>query len=55
MTYGIYRKGRKIRKIIGNPRAPSNQKGLIIWAPTQKGVKSWIREWGSKTMKKKYI
>lgn len=55
MAYAIYRNGQKIRKIEGNPRAPSNQKGLVVWAPTQAGVKSWVRKWGTKKQKEKYL
>jgi len=55
MAYGIYRNGKKIRKIIGNPRANNNQRGLVVWTDTKAGVKSWVRKWGTKKQKDKYL
>jgi hypothetical protein len=55
MTYGLYKHSNKIRKIRGNPRSLSNQKGLIVWTQTKKGVQSWIKEWGTKSQKEKYL
>ena len=55
MTYAIYRGGKRIRKIRGNPRSPSNQRGLVVWDRTRKGVKQWVREWGTKKQKQKYL
>lgn len=55
MAYAIYHKGQKIRKIEGNPRAPSNQKGMVVWSPTKSGVKNWVKKWGNKKQKEKYL
>jgi len=57
MAYGLYRKGKggTIKKIRGNPRSPSNQKYMIVWDSTKKGVKSWIKEYGNKTQKRKHL
>ena len=57
MAYGLYRKGKGgvIKKIRGNPRSPSNQKNLIVWAGRKGDVKSWIRQWGTKTQKEKHL
>jgi len=57
LPYGLYRKGKggSLKKISGNPRNKSNQKNLIVWDPTKKGVKSWIRKWGTGTQKKKHL
>tara|TARA_Y100000296_G_C4972854_1_gene156787 strand:+ start:246 stop:548 length:303 start_codon:yes stop_codon:yes gene_type:complete len=48
MVYALYKKARKIRKVVGNPRSPSNQKEIIVWAEREGDVKSWIRKWGTK-------
>ena len=48
MVYALYKKARKIRKVVGNPRSPSNQKGMIVWAGKEGDVKSWVRKWGTK-------
>jgi len=55
MAYGLYKNGNKIRKISGNPRSPSNQKGMIVWASTHAGVKSWVRRWGTKKQKRRIV
>ncbi len=55
MAYALYRKGNRIRKIRGNPRSPSNQRGLVVWTPTKGGVKSWVRRWGTKKQKMKFV
>jgi len=55
MAYGIYKKSKTIRKIVGNPRSPSNQKKLIVWDDDEKGVKKWVKKWGTKTQKKKFL
>lgn len=55
ITYGLYRKGSKIRKINGNPRSPSNQKGMVVWAGTRGSVKSWVKKWGTKEQKRKVL
>lgn len=54
-NYGLYRGGRSIRKIRGNPRAPHNQRKLIVWDNSKKSVKAWIRKWGNKSQKNKYL
>jgi len=55
--YGLYRKGKggSLKKIYGNPRNNTNQKNLIVWDRTKKGVKTWIKDWGTKTQKDKYL
>jgi len=55
MAYAIYKNGRKISKVKGNPRTQSNQKGLIVWDSTLAGVKSWVKRWGTKKQKDKYL
>jgi hypothetical protein len=57
MAYGLYRtgKGGKLRKIRGNPRSPTNQRNMIVWNSRKKGIKTWIRKWGTKTQKEKHI
>jgi len=55
MAYAIYKKGRKIRKIIGNPRSITNQKKMIVWDAKKSGVQKWVRKWGTKSQKKKYL
>lgn len=57
MPYGLYRKGKggTIRKVKGNPRSPTNQRNLIVWDKTKKGVKTWIKEYGKKTHKEKHL
>jgi len=55
MAYAIYHKGRKIRKITGNPRAPINQKGMIVWSETKSGVKNWVKRYGNKPQKERYL
>lgn len=55
MAYGIKRNSTKIIKIIGNPRARHNQRGLIVWDSRKKGVESWVRKWGTPAQKKKFL
>lgn len=55
MNYGIYRGGRKIRKIYGNPRSRSNQRGIIVWDKNKKDVQKWVKKYGSNYLKKKYL
>jgi len=55
MSYGIYKNGIKIKKIEGNPRSPSNQKGMVVWSSTKKGVKTWVKRWGTKKQKEKFL
>jgi hypothetical protein len=55
MAYALYKNGRKIRKIKGNPRAASNQEDLVVWAPTKSGVKSWVKKWGTKKQKERFL
>jgi len=55
MAYGIYKKGTTIKKIIGNPRSPSNQRRIIVWSSTKGDVKKWVRKWGSNKQKEKYL
>lgn len=55
MAYAVYRGGRKIRKVVGNPRSPTNQKGLVVWAPTHRGVKDWVKKWGTKKQKEAWL
>lgn len=57
MPYALYRggKGGTIRKITGDPRGAKNQRNLIVWDPTKKGVLKWIKEWGTNTQKIKHL
>ena len=57
MPYALYRKGKggTLRKVSGNPRSIKNQKNLIVWDYTKKGVKSWVKKWGTKTQKRKHL
>ena len=57
MPYGLYRKGKggTLRKLKGDPRGARNQKNLIVWDTTKKGVFKWIRKWGTDTQKIKHL
>ncbi len=57
MAFGLYRKGKggSLRKIQGNPRSKGNQKNIIVWEPTKKGVKGWIRSYGTHSQKKRHL
>ena len=55
MAYGFYKKGKKVIKITGNPRSKTNQKNLVVWAPTKKGLKEWAKKWGTKKQKEKIL
>ena len=56
-NYGLYKKGTggNIRKIKGNPRSPKNLRDVIVWDNSKKGVKSWIKTYGTKTQKTKHL
>lgn len=51
MPYALYKNAKKIRKTRGNPR----RRGIIVWDVTKKGVKSWIREYGTLKQKKLFL
>ena len=57
MAYGLYRKGKggTLRKLTGDPRGARNQKNIIVWDVTKKGVLDWIRKWGTQTQKMKHL
>lgn len=57
MVYALYRKGSggTIRHINGNPRSPANQRKMVVWTTSKKGVKSWIREFGTTAQKQKHL
>ena len=56
-NYGLFRAGRGgvIRRINGNPRRPAITRKIVVWSPSKVRLKSWIREYGTKTQKNKHL
>ncbi len=55
MAYAIYRGGKKIQRISGDPRADPRQRQRIVWDDTEAGVRSWIKEWGTKKQRETFL
>jgi len=55
MAYAIRRGRNSIVKISGDPRSPSNLKGVIVWDETKSGVKRWVKRYGSKSQKENFL
>lgn len=56
-NYGLFKSGRGgvLKQIKGNPRRPVMVKKVFVWGTSKSKVKSWIREWGTNTQKRKHL